>query len=255
MNHLEIKQHTSELVRDMVRKEGLVHTADVMNLIPLLMSCVRIDTAGVRQKIEAELNKKTANPINALLGLLGLRIVNTKHVMRSAGLGDTAEPVTLGCVNGTVLESMLMLEETQFRTDGVKIVQRLKDYENQQTSDRLADREHNGRLHRKLDEKTEECERLQADLQGQTQMVAAQCQYVLSLIGQENMEQPVAKQLLEMLSAMGIRVYWTAEEAPFPDHAMFKALPSRSPDQERRMPCMAEENRVLELGVRFTAAE
>ena len=86
MNKLNMKQKAIEVAREAGRQTGLTQSADIMNHVPVLIESVEIDSEYIRQRVETELNRKTGNPINALLRLMGLRIVSTRRPVRKTRL-------------------------------------------------------------------------------------------------------------------------------------------------------------------------
>lgn len=248
MNKLSMKQKATEIVREAVRQNALSQTAEAMGYVPELIESVEIDSEYMRKRVETELNRKTGNPLNALLRLLGLRIVSTRRAAEELGL-EEEESFTIGVEqSGGNMESMLKINPAKLTQASGKMALALSAVESGSREERQKSRDQYGLLFGELDRKTKECEQLSADLAGQKAAVMEHAQYMLSLLGKED-DSPIAKQLVEMLDDMGVRVYWEAEG--FSDAAMFTELRCDEPGSRHKKPCLASEDAVLLKGIRF----
>lgn len=254
MNKLNMKQKAIEVAREAGRQTGLTQSADIMNHVPVLIESVEIDSEYIRQRVETELNRKTSNPINALLRLMGLRIVSTRRATEELGLEE--EPsYTIGfdARNGHT-ESMLKLNEEKLVAASSQMAASLFAVEDSCREEHRKLKEQGTAAFGALDQKNQECAQLSADLLGQKNAVMEHAQYMLSLLGRD-VDSPIAEQLTEMLEDIGVRVYWDSEGAPFSKGAMFTELKCENPAARRMKPCLADEETVLMKGLCFIAKQ
>lgn len=251
MNKLSIKQKATEIAREAARQKGISQTTEVMGYIPEVIEAVEIDSEYIRRRVEDELNKKTGNPINALLRLMGLRIVSTRKAAEELGL-EEEQTFTVGFDGEDgQMESMLKLNEKKLAASSGKIAAALSGIETSFREERRTSKEHCSVIFTELDKKTQECAQLSADLLGQKNAVMERTQYMLSLLGKDA-DSPVAEQLTEMLEDLGVTVYWQADAA-FSGTAMFTELKCDNPDSRRMKPCLADKDAVLMKGIRFVS--
>lgn len=252
MNKLSMKQKATEIARESARQSGITQTTEIMGYVPELIESVEIDSEYMRKKVENELNKKTGNPVNALLRLMGLRIVSTRKATEELGLEED-QSFTIGFdeSDGRV-ESMLKINQKKLSASSEKMAAALSAVESNFREERQKSKDQNSIIFGELDKKTQECAQLNADLVGQKAAVMEHAQYMLSLLG-KNADSSIAEQLVEMLEDIGVYVYWEAEEVSFSDAAMFTELKCENPESRRMKPCLASEDAVLMKGIRFVA--
>jgi len=252
MNKLTMNQKVTEILQEAARQKDISMTTDVMGCIPDLIESVEIDSEYIRKKVETELNKKTGNPINALLKLMGLRIVRTRMISDELGLGD-AESFTIDFEETDEnQESMLKIDPEKLALSSGKMAATLAAVEAGIYDERRKYKEQGGVVFGELDKKTQECNQLSADLHGQRAAVMEHTQYMLSVLGRDS-DSPIAAQLVEMLEDIGVTVYWEAEQSPFSNSAMFTELKCENPESRRIKPCLANEETILMKGIRFTS--
>lgn len=252
MNKLDMKNKATQIAREASRSAGLSQTAQAMGYLPDVIEAAQIDAEYLIRRVEAELNRKTGNPINALLRLMGLRIVRTHNAAQTLGL-DEEETYTIvydeeaGCG-----ESLLKINEKKLAQAADKIARSLLDVEEANRRDRQQDKANTGAVFTELDRTSQECAQLRSDLQGQKTAVLERVQYMLSLLGSQD-DSPIRSQLTELLEDLDVTVYWEAEGAPFSDSAMFAELKCSNPESRRMKPCLGDDTGVLLKGLRFTA--
>ena len=252
MNKLSMKQKATEIAREATRKKGISQTTEIMSHVPELIEAVEIDSEYIRNKVETELNKKTGNPVNALLRLMGLRIVSTRKATEELGL-EEEQSFTIGFDEADGhMESMLKINQEKLSASSDKIADALSSVEANFRDERRKSKEQGSAVFVELDKKTQECAQLNADLLGQKTAVMEHAQYMLSLLG-EDTDSPLAEQLTEMLEDIGVYVYWKAEDAPFSDSTKFTELKCDNPGSRRMKPCLASEDAVLMKGIRFVS--
>lgn len=250
MNKMQMKQKTVEIVRDAARQNEISQTAGIMNYLPEVIGAVEIDLDYIRRKVEAELNKKTGNPLNTLLGLMGLRIVNTRRAAEELGLEEDGSFTIDFHEKGNNSESMLKINERKLAAASKKIAVALSVVEADIRDERKKNKEQSGVIFEELDRKTQECGQLSTDLAGQRTAVMERTQYMLSLLGRDS-DSPIIGQLVEMLDDIGVDVYWEADGAQFSDNAMFTELKCENPETRHMKPCLANKDSILIKGIRF----
>ncbi len=253
----KLKTQTAEIVRQAVRQEGIVQTASALEYIPELIGSVEFDLEHFQNIVIAELNKKTGNPVNAILGLLGLRIISTKDPLKTLGLeDDDAEIVADGnCCSTRNIHAMVKLNQDKFEATASKITCALAEVEKQSEERRKAGRSESSQLYMQLEKVQQSYAQLTIDHNSQRNAVLERVQYMLGLCGPEACDTPMAHQLTELLDDLDVQVYWANQEAPFPESVMFTTLKCEDTTKRRAKPCLTNGQEVLLKGVKFVAAE
>lgn len=257
MREDKLKAQSAEIVRQAIRQEGIVQTAGVLDCIPELIGAVEFDLEHFQNIVVAELNKKTGNPVNAILGLLGLRIISTKDPLRTLGLeDDNAEIVSDGeCRSAGNVRAMIRINQDKFEAAASKMTCAFAEVEKQAEDRRQAARSENSQLHVQLEKAQHAYEQLTIDHNSQRNAVLERVQYMLSLCGPESCDTPMTQQLTELLDDLDVQVYWANQEAPFSESAMFTILKCEDTTRRRAKPCLANDQEVLLKGVKFVVAE
>lgn len=252
MNKLSMKQKATEITREASRQNGLSQTIDILGHLPELIESVEIDSEYLRKRVENELNRKTGNPLNALLGLMGLRIVNTHEAAREL-CQEEDQSFTIGFHEAdNCMDSMLRINPRKLSASSAKIASALSAIESNFRSERQKSKNESIIVFGELDKKTQECAQLNADLQSQRSTIMDHSQYMLSMLGKDS-DSPVAEQLEEMLEDLGVYVHWTTDGSAFSDSAMFSELKCDHPENRRMKPCLTSSDAVLMKGIRFVA--
>jgi len=260
MNEDTLKQQAAEIVRRAIREEGALQAAELSDALPLLADYVSFDLEELQGRIRTELQKRTANPINILLGVVGLRIINTNRPLPSLeddSLAPWEEELVIDRTGdgGESLRAMLCLDEAGFEAAVREQVRAAVQAEEQAAAERAAHREAAARLHTQLEKAEGDFAQLRADYAAQRQAVMERTQHMFSLCGQEPDDPRMAQQLEELLEDLDVRIYWPDSEAPFPKQAMFTTLKCADPSRRRTKPCLADDSGILLKGVCFVAAE
>lgn len=257
MREDQLKAQTAEVVRQAIRQEGIVQTASALDYIPELIGAVEFDLEHFQSIVIAELNKKTGNPVNAILGLLGLRIISTKDPLRTLGLeDDDAKIVSDGdCSSAGNIRGMMKLNQDKLEAAMSKMASALAGVEKQAEERRQAVRSESSQLYMQLEKTQQAYEQLTIDHNSQRSAVLERVQYMLGLCGPEDCDTPMTRQLTELLDDLDVQVYWANQEAPFPESAMFTTLRCEDTTKRKAKPCLANSQGVLLKGVKFVAAE
>ena len=257
MRNDKLKAQTAEIVRQTIRQEGIVQTASALDYIPELIGAVEFDLEHFQNIVIAELNKKTGNPVNAILGLLGLRIISTKDPLRTLGLeDDDAEIVSDGdCSSAGNIRAMMKINQDKFEAATSKMTCALAEVEKQTEERRQAVRSESSQLYMQLEKAQQSYEQLTIDHNSQRNAVLERVQYMLGLCGPEACDTPMAQQLTELLDDLDVQAYWSNQDAPFSESAMFTTLRCEDTTKRRAKPCLANGQEVLLKGVKFVVAE
>ncbi len=238
MNKMDMKSKTAEAVRQAISGAELAQSADVMQQIPELMECVELDREDLRSRVQAELNRKSGNPVNSLLALVGLRLVSTRKA---------AEEIDI-VPDGSQGQCALKVDLKKFTAVLASMARKLALLETSAREEKTKAREESSRIFWELDQRNQENEQLAADLRGQRAAVVERCQYILSLLGPED-SSAIARQMTEMLEEIGVTAWWEEGDAPY--SGMFTQLRCDDPESRRIKPCMTDSSGVLVKGLRF----
>ena len=256
MREEKLKAQAEEIVRQAVRQEGIVQTAEVMDCVPDLVGAVEFDLVQLQNIVIAELNKKSGNPLNALLGLLGLRIISTKDPLKTLGLEDEdAALVSDGGGSAGRMSGMVKINRQKFEAAAAKMTCTLGEVERQAEVRRQTVRAESSQLHIQLEKEQQSYAQLALDYNSQRSAVLERVQYLLGLCGQEARDTPMVQQLIELLDDLDVQAYWGDQEAPFPEAAMFAILKCEDHTKRRAKPCLANGQEALLKGIKFTDAE
>ena len=251
MKKQELILKAGEITKDVIRGGNVDGPADVLELVPETLSSVVVDRGYIKSCIERELNRSTANPINALLKLIGLRIVRTRAEID--GLSDAiteGRGVELRQSGNGDLDSFLMLDADVLRSAIMKMADALSRTERERCEEREAEREKYELAHGELTRASARAEQLTADLADIRKTVAERAQYMLGHAGQ-GASSPEIDQLLELLDDLDMKVYWDASQAPFTESSMFSVLKVPDLTGRRPRPCVVWSGTVLAKGLKF----
>lgn len=238
MRTQQINTTVQDILREQKKAGKLVRTAGALDSLTKVVQAVEVDkqyyTACIKKVVESD------NPLNALFGLFGYRVIRR----------DAAKPLVEVSPNAeTAMDRMLCLNEKMMRDAVAEIVDILggAEAELEQNSTGMASRYNE--LAGLLDEERRKNAQLQAASQAKLRMTAERAQYILGLAGAED-ESPMIKQVYEMLTDLGVKVYWDAESAPAGEGAMFSVMEGGGALSGTK-PCLMCGDEVLVKGIRF----
>ena len=81
MKNQSLQFAVQEAVREEVRKGYLTKTKDILQILPEIIDTVQIDKRKMRTSVERCLS--TSNPINAILNLFGMQIIQKEKTIDS----------------------------------------------------------------------------------------------------------------------------------------------------------------------------
>lgn len=240
MNKQEIQTKAMDLVRSEIRTGKLSSYSDIMDYIPKIFSSIGIDKTLVANSIKRAIwESGEGNPLNAILKILGVRLVSSKNLEC-----NTSEKT------GT-LDDALKLDETLLAKVVQQMSQALAAHENTSKCRDDSNKELINELHDKLDEECAKNRKLSANYHGLQETVAVRIQYILSLVGQSGTMDSVAQQVQELMEDMQLKAYWNAENTGFTEAQMFTVLKTDNPSEHKVKPCMTYKGEVIVQGVLF----
>lgn len=255
MDKDELRMQGSEIAQNEARNADLVYTSGVMTLIPDILNSVSFDKKYVLNLIESELNKPTANLLNAFLSLFGLKLICTQRTMDGInGELENAASYTIAEEKSEKTAGFISLDADMFRKTANEIAKRLSDYEkeNAETADYL--KKQNAELHGQLEKKEKEYHQTRSDLEGYKKSTADRVQYILSLTRNDE-DGRMNGQMNELLTDLDMKAVWPEDKGELPRDAMFTILKCADPEKHKAKPCIIADGRVMAKGLVFTQDE
>ncbi|MBR5110040.1 MAG: hypothetical protein IK099_07580 [Clostridia bacterium] len=214
------------------------------------LASVTVDRDYLAQRIAQILDGNHANPINALLGIFGLKIVSKNGAMQELD-SLMNENLVVEADTGTQV-SFLRLNEAAIRTAADQMAQNLRKIEDQWREETAARQEEANKLRIELDQSRQETEAQRSALTRQRQAAAEQIQYILSILGPE--KNKTSDMLGELLEDLNLTARWNADGTSLLESAMFSVLKCSGPESRKMKPCILSEDGVMVKGLRFTKA-
>lgn len=255
MNKDELCVQGLEIAQNEARKADLVYTSGIMAIIPDILNSVSFDKKYVMNLVESELNKPTANLLNAFLSLFGLRMICTQRTIEALnGEMENVDSYTIVEENSEKTDGFVTLDADVFRKTMNEIAGRLQAYEKEsaETIDYL--KKQNAELHSQLEKKENEYRQTCADLEGYKKCTAERVQYIMGLTRSDE-DGTVSGQMNELLVDLDMEAVWPEENGELPRNAMFTILKCTDPEKRKAKPCIVADGRVLAKGLVFTQDE
>lgn len=249
MKKEEMQRKVKEMIDDSLREGKLTKSADILTQLPDLLESVDIDIRYILKCYENELKKKTGNPINAFLGLMGIRIVNTNNTVRELG-NDLIE----GDADSDISRSFLKINEAKLKTALDHLTGALATVESAEAADYNERVNSQNEAIRELDRVSAELHQLNVEYDSTIDAMAQRVQYMLSLSGEDTAADPMAQQAMELLNDLDMTVYWKADDAPFSESQLFSVYKSSDPGARKKKPAVVKGDKVVAKGVIFIAA-
>lgn len=248
MIETSIKQCTQNVVQEVVREKQVVAMTDILYLLPELLECVEVDREYLRNRVANVLNKKTANPINSLLSLLDLRIVNIhKTIDGCIGTDDYVEVDAE--LNGCRNQHILTIAPKRVQAIIEQIAELLVSAEAEQNDRISVYSGHSSQLVGRLNAIEKQYAQLQLEHDVMRKDILATAQSMLSAAVQENSS--MAKYATELLEDLGAQAYWSAENSDYSESAMFNKYFYDNPDAMPSKPCIVGKDGILIKGVKY----
>ena len=247
MENPNVMELTNAVVKDEIRKGRLVKSKDILTMLPELIDAVHIDETRLRNSVEQCLT--TANPLNSLLKLFGVQLINKEAILNRLHLSCGAQDSISVQMDDSYARYWFALDLEKFRAIVEKIAEKLFELETQANQTFDDERSRGDSLFIKYENLLKEHNTLRYSAEANEKMVAERIQYILSLSIKD--PDPGNEQLIELLKDLNIEVYWDSTEAPFPDEAMFTEYVVEDATLVATKPCLVRNNAVYIKGMRF----
>lgn len=252
MNMSEIRQRSNSIVHDSIRRENLVRTGAALELMPDVLGSLSVDKRYILKRIEDELRKPTIPPLNAILGIFGLRIIRTNSTISTIDDElESASDLQVADVSAGESSNLLKLNEEALAQATNAIARLLSTVEDDAKRTEEYLKEQNDALHAQVESKDAALSQLNTDLQDGLKTVAERVQYMLSLKGYGSGD-AITEQLTELLTDLNMKAVWRAnlQDSTSID-SMFITYKYSSIDRLREKPCIFCDGKTLVKGVIF----
>ena len=250
MTKQELKQQVTDVVRGTLRKEGYYsENGDALLSLGEVVDGISVDRKRILSHVRQALNEGGNNPLNAFLGLAGLRIVKLERTVQEIGSTIGGESYTEMIVEDTgaagSIDSLLRLDREKVAAAVERMALDL--HEKSAAGSRTIDsiRDQMDKSHSEMERTSAELQQLRADHRETLHQIAAWAQRILVPDSGDQM----TEKAMSLLEDMDISVYWSAEGSGFSQSAMFTTL-RRSPSYRgRNQPCLVKGGQVLLKGL------
>ena len=197
-----MKNNAKKIAKEMVLQEKKnsenTYGGKILDEIPKLFEAVQVDVAEIRKIIVQVMKKESANPLSAVMGLFGLRVVKentfrenvvTDPQLKAAfSIDENALQVFIKTINAevTTLETQYEQQQKSMRSDRNDLIKRCEKMEEQ----------------KKQEERT---------LRNERKVLLEAIQHTLSTLSNES---EVVKELQDSLNDLQIEIVW--DSAAFP---------------------------------------
>ena len=247
MENQKVMQYVNEFITDEIRKGKLVKSKEVLTMLPDLIDTVHIDRRKMRISIEQCLC--SANPLNAVLTLIGVQLIDKeKTITRLLNSSSEENSVSIQ-VDDSCAKRWLTLNSKEFKAIVEKVAQKLLELETQANQIYEEEKQRGDKLFGKYESLLKEYNELKSSMETNEKMIAERIQYILSDSGKDVVSDN--RQLIELLKDLNIEVYWDDDGASFSDSAMFTEYVVDDEVYVGTKPCLIRNDSVFVKGVRF----
>lgn len=240
-----LKERAAEAVREVLRDGRVFQGKEILELVPDLVSSVRVSQSAVQKAIVDVLKDNSRNPLNSVLSLLGFQLV---RISKLEG-GGTSVVST-----GRSLDNMLEADEQKLKDILRQITKILSEHERESEGRSAGQEERYGRLQRELDQERQNLDRQTQENQNYRNLAAFDVQYMLCLLEKQRND-PLYQQLIELLADLDMTAIWPEDETSLSKSALFTAMKSDDWEQRKTKPCIMSDGQVLAKGVYFVAVD
>lgn len=240
-----MNQRASDIVREEKRSNGIVSTAGVMDRVASVLDAIEVDRKYMKACIGKALNSVSGNPLNAILGLVGLKVIRKDADIKIFEKENS----------NNELDSMLKIDEKAFRIMVSALAADLAAYEKEVDRDRVDKVKRINDMITKLDGQDQDIRQLKADAKAQLQAVADRIQYMLCILGTDKSDNVLAEQLGELMADLEIQAFWNADGAPFHETVMFTELRTREIEKHKMKPCLMRRGEIIAKGLKICKGE
>jgi len=241
MNRQEMNQIALNILREEKHSNGVIATAEVLDQVASILDTVEVDRKYMKNCIRQALGSVSSNPLNAILGLIGLQMIRKDADIKIFESDDSRSE----------LKSMLKLNEEALRSTVSKIASDLAAYERKIKEDSTNKVNKINDLITRMDKQEQVISQLKTDKKAQLQAVADRMQYMLCVLGPNKSDSALEEQVYELMEDLNIEVYWDAKEAPLSDTVMFTELKTAEIEKHKMKPCLICKGEVIAKGVKF----
>lgn len=237
------RQEMQAMIRGIIHDEkhggSVLDLTDVLDRLADVCDAIEPNRSAMQKELQAVFDSYGNNPINGLLKLMGLKIVNIEK-MTLALDSEADNPNQL-------FDTLCSVDEARLRGTVADIARALQAYEeDRRERERALSDQLNG-LIRRLDEASVEREQLLSDADAALHSVAGHCQRMLGRLAEDGGGDTSAR-LCEMLRDLDITVHWHDEGEP-DGGAMFICLVVDEQESQCELPCMMKGGAVVCKGV------
>jgi len=228
-------------LREEKHSNGVIATAEVLDQVASILDTVEVDRKYMKNCIRQALGSVSSNPLNAILGLIGLQMIRKDADIKIFESDDSRSE----------LKSMLKLNEEALRSTVSKIASDLAAYERKIKEDSTNKVNKINDLITRMDKQEQVISQLKTDKKAQLHAVADRMQYMLCVLGPNKSDSALEEQVYELMEDLNIEVYWDAKEAPLSDTVMFTELKTAEIEKHKMKPCLICKGEVIAKGVKF----
>lgn len=241
MNKQQVRNMVTDVLREEKRKGALVQSASVLDRLPDVIDTVEVDKKYLYACVKEAFGR--SNPVNSVLGVFGLRIIREEDAQRIVQHDSSGEQSA----------NAFKVNERELRKVVSAIGSELAESEKENQEKEASYIEKINDLTRKLDSGQSDFSQSRREYEMAVGAVADRLQFVFSQIGKDHGDDAVAAQLRELLTDLGMEIFWSAEGAAVPEGAMFQFLKTDEPGNHKMKPCIMQNNRVIAQGVIFVS--
>ncbi len=241
MNRQEMNKKALNILREEKRSNNVIATADALDQVASVLDTVEVDRKYMENCIRQALRTASDNPLNAILGLIGLKMIRK----------DADIKIFESDNSRSELESMLKLNEKALHSVVSKIASNLAAYEREVKEDSANKVNKINDLITRMDKQEQVISQLKTDKKAQMQAVADRIQYMLCVLGANKSDSALEEQVYELMEDLDIKVYWDAKEAPLSDTVMFTELKTAEVEKHKTKPCLLYKGEIIAKGVKF----
>ena len=239
MNKQELKNVINDVVRDEKRNGELGESSLVLEKLTEIGDIIAVDRKYLRSCIQEVF--ENSNPINGFLGMFGFKIIkenDTKKIMRDPLTGEKLENIFK--VDEKKLKVMVSDMSKELIASEKKNTEKMTGYINKINS-----------LIEELDNEQIKSAKNDQEYKIYIDTVVKHLQFILSQIGPEQMNTPVAMEIQELFTDLGMKIFWNQEGSELSESSMFQILKINAPQNHKIKPCIMQNDEVISQGVIF----
>lgn len=252
MTKQELKKQVADVVRGTLRKEAYYcESGDALLGIGDVIDCISIDRERIRNHIRQALSEGH-NPLNAILGLIGLRIVSPERaaqkLVSTIGEESCAEVIEMDAEGNEAaanIDSFFCVDKEKAAVAVERMALHL--YQKAEGNSRIIDsmKEQMEKSHSEMERIRGAFNQVHTDYRENLHQVAVWAQRILI----QDSDDPMTEKVMSLLGDMDISVYWDVGDLGFSASAMFTTLRTSHDCRGRNQPCLVKDGRILLKGL------